>query len=231
MTEAAITPADYYQANIAREQSYMRVYMARKVKAGEEVEVGYNNMVTAAVDSYLISGGNGHADQRDRLMTATEFAEKTKPAGSLALPEPRQDLTMKIVKAAAKGELVKLYGLKKPTQARADGFVVNNGNTDIFMTNHELASKFNYAGEKRVTQELQLVTINYETPIRGILIQERTAFQLKTYVHHESSGLLYRDPVSEQGYVVRFENSVNTDLRLAPGQKTPAPKTAAPKAG
>jgi hypothetical protein len=213
----AITPKDYYAAHSSEEKEYVRVYMARKVKAGEEVKVRYQS-VTVAEDGYLVSAADSFGSDRDLLIRAADFVAKTTPAADLPLPVPKKELReerVEVIKPVSKGELINPYKLPQPRPARTDGFIVTINGRETFMSNHQLTSKFNYAGEKRETKNLLLVTINGEAPIRGVLLDQLTDFTLKDSTYTVSSGLLYRDPVSADGYVVRYANATNTDLRLS----------------
>jgi len=214
-----ITPKDYYDAHIAEEKEYVRVYLAYKVKGGEEILVGSQRM-TAAEDSYLLTLG-GELDHRyDRLMSAADFAARTTPAADLLLPAPKKELSeasVQTVTPVKKGDAINPYKLKKHQHARADGFIVSIKAGATFMTNHALMSKFNYAGQKFETENLPLVTVKGEMPIHGIIIQEMTPFALKDgSTYFETSGLLQRDAATAEGYQVNYSLAPNADLRLSP---------------
>lgn len=214
---AAMTPEEFYKANIDKEKEYVRIYTAREVKAGESIDRGcYFEDIKE--DGYEISKGVGYRNKR-------EFAVQTTPAENMELPLPKKDLDkeyLQNIRPVKKGERFWIDyggGTLSCSTAAQDGYIITKGKGQLFMSHFELMSQFNYAGKGHETEKELIITMNDETPLTGIILDEDVTFAFKDCTQSARAGsLLFVDPKSEDGYgLQRPILPFNTQLRISAG--------------
>jgi hypothetical protein len=220
----------YYKANIDEEKEYVRLAFGREVKKGDIIfvdTIGGNEQATAPEDGYEVKHVNG---KQSFVSTANAL-----PAEELELPVPRKDLTaayIKKIKPLKKGDEITFTPAKEgeepdgidniyPTYAEKDGFIIAlaNEKEPAFMSNFELTSCFNYAGQRYGTDKEIIIADKNKPPVTGILIKEDTVFDFKGGECFAPAGsLLYKNPHDEDGYTVDdWMKWPNTALRVSPG--------------
>jgi hypothetical protein len=215
-----MTPEEFYKANIDRENEYVRVYPAYEVKAG--IPAGRKKIVPEQ-DGYIFT-----RDRDEEIMSNAEFAAKTASAQDLDLPLPRKDLnaeTCDSIRPIGKGEIFHFNGINVMDH---DGFIVKLKEAPMpgFMTNIQLTSAFNYAGEKCQSEKETLVTLNDEAPVKGVIADRDIVLETPTgFLSLCRGDILYPDAAAESGYSV-IQGISQTQLRL-PVHKPSAEEIAA----
>lgn len=222
----AVTPEEFYQANIDKEKEYVRIYAAFEVKAGEESATGVAGPIVKE-DGYELNR------RRNGFLGKAEFERKASPAEKLPLPVPKENLSeneLQSIKLIRKGERIIVKFSPNGTLhkvAEYNGCIIKSetDGCEMYLSNFELASQFNYAGQKYEPEKERIVTLSDEPPLKGILLDEETTFAFRSGNKTIPAGsLLYLDPASEDGYSTeimpaprnRFHLSANARLRLSP---------------
>jgi hypothetical protein len=219
-----MTPEEFYKANIGREKEYVRVYVARAIRAGEKI---FGSVMTADRDGYEVGSCGMRGDVSPAsigFMDAAAFATETASAEDLMLPAPREDLDAKIldkIRPVSEGQGIQIFRGDTAgtlvTTADHDGFILKtgHGNDEIYLSNFELASRFNYAGRRCETRKERLVTLNDEPPFKGILLDTEMTFSFgeNGSSSFPAGSLIYPHP--RHGYLVEvISPSPNIGLRL-----------------
>jgi len=221
-----VTPAEYYQANIDKEKEYVRVYTAHEVKAGDE-------SLTGVAGSLIQEDGYELNRRTDGFLRKAEFARKASPAEHLPLVVPKDNLSEKElndIRLVRKGERIIVKITPNGTlhkRAEYNGCIIKSekDGCEMYLSNFELTSQFNYAGKKYETENEKIIFLKDEPPLKGILLDRETTFVFEGREKTIPAGsLLYCDPQSPDGYSteimpsprIRFRLSANARLRLSP---------------
>jgi hypothetical protein len=214
---AALTPEEFYKANIGKEKEYVHIYLAYEYSAGETMGVGIFE-TAAEKDGYQLNPSGEFLDR-------AEFAAKTTSAEDLELAVPKKDLgdeELENITPVKRGGWVNLKEdangqFNERLLAGHDGFAIKTGDrSKSYMSNFELTSKFNFAGERYETEKETIVTLNNEAPVKGIILEEKTTFGSEDDNHTAPAGsLLYPNPAG--GYLLKATKSPNASLRLSAG--------------
>ncbi|MDI1229353.1 MAG: hypothetical protein PSY14_16865 [bacterium] len=244
----AIDAGAYYAAHQASEKEYVRVYAARAMATGESTTAnagGFLIETSVEAPGYELSAYQDFQNSAQDFLTAAEFKAKTLPASALPLAVAREDITAEEAKgmvAVAKGTKITIdVGLPIQTRAPHDGFTVDvGGSLPVFMSNYEVGAAFNYAGQKKSTQEELVVRLKDEAPLKGIVLTEDVTFDFKEGAFEAKAGsFLYPNKDDVDGFTVSrpgfamlglrenmSQQQLDAQARMATDAALSAPKTA-----
>jgi len=223
--ETFATEEEFYKAHLANQQEYVRVWVARPFKAGEQ-----NDGMPVTKDGYALYDENDVYRQCKKYLSPAEFTATMTPADNdkLALPVPKKDLAQEGIEdimPVQKNEKIKLGPAGEETStAPCDGFTFMRGGQQYFLDNQQLMSQFNYAGSHIEQRKELLVTDNI--PLKGFILDKAVTvtYSSTAYTYTYAAGtFVYRDKYG--CHVEEMRNSANTVLRLVT-TNTDAHKTA-----
>jgi hypothetical protein len=207
----AISPSEFYKANIGKEKEYVRIHVAHKIKTGEEIDLIWRRKATE--DGYEFDY---------EFMTDNEFAIRTVPADGLELPLPKKDLSPEYLQKlipVKRGDRFAV-GCNGKALAPQDAFITAKGDGFEYIDGFELASSFNYAGQNPVMERAAAFIWRDQQPFKAILLDTATTFAFRQDERTASAGsLLILTPESEDGYKLHCPypagTSINGQIRVS----------------
>lgn len=215
---SSVSADQYYKNHISEEDTYVNIYTARPVKAGDTTLVGFFE-ATVEKDSYEVTQFTGN-DNSSEIVSRSDFARHFTDA-SAYLPATKQRVLSQKDQASVThvkrgdrlaGGLIRVMN---------DGVLIEQDAEEVYMSNFELVSKFKNASTLVRGSTPMIVARKDETPRKGIILKEAVTFVFKDGNFSATPGsFLYINPEDKDGYtVISGGNFAALALRKTPGGK------------
>jgi hypothetical protein len=226
-------PAEYYGANIAREKSFLRVYVAWRVEPGElyqdtvlsKVSPGTPQFLKAPRHGYEVMAYNPDGQTDSAFLRTRDFEEKMTPAGQAEPALARYDLPahgrITPVAKAAVFTLTSVSGASFRSQAYHPGVILDMGPERWFMDDYRLSSTFNLKQDRDHRNTFRIAARKGANLVRGIVLEEGRDFVIRGRLQRVAAGsFLMRDPRGgERSIICAHPDYTRYGLREKPGLK------------